>query len=95
MTDIQLKEIEDFAYGLMSPEEICLIMDIDIEKHGKDFSNVQTDIGKAFNKGLLKLKFNLNLKNIKFAEQSSSHAMNKVLKVLDKILLDIKKNENF
>jgi hypothetical protein len=88
-----LNEVESLAYGLLSKQEICIVTEIDYEAHKKHFNDPEHVLYKAYQKGLLKLKYELNTANVKFAKQSSSHAMNKVLKELDKLIVATKKDE--
>lgn len=79
----QLAEIEKFAEGLLSPKKICTIMGISFSEHKLDFDDPEHPLGRAYAKGALMLEYRLNIKNIKFAEQASSHAMNKVLRQIE------------
>lgn len=90
-----LKQVEDFAEGMLTPKEICLILELDYAKHVDDFDGTTHPLGRAYLKGSLKLKYRLNVKNIRFAEQSSSHAMNKVLKQIEELTIQISKDKDF
>lgn len=87
-----LKQVEEFAEGIMTPREICMILELDFAKHADDFQDTKHPLGIAYQKGALRLKFRLNIKNIRFAEQSSSHAMNKVLKQIEELAIQIEKD---
>lgn len=88
-----LSEVENLSYGLLSIQEICIVTEIDFKQHNSSFFDAEHPLYKAYQKGLLKLKYELNTANIKFAKQSSSHAMNKVLKQLDKLTVAQQKDE--
>jgi len=87
-----LSQVEEFAEGIMTPREICMILELDYAQHADDFQNSKHPLGIAYLKGSLRLKYRLNVKNIRFAEQSSSHAMNKVLKQIDELAVQIEKD---
>jgi hypothetical protein len=90
----QLDEITEFAKGMMSPKKICTIMSLDYKQFKEEFTDQDSDVYKAYHKGTLLLEYELNVLNIKFAKQSSSHAMNKVLAQLESLYLTIlKENE--
>lgn len=90
-----LKQVEEFAEGMLTPREICLILDLDYQEHVDLFDDTKHSLGRAYLKGSLRLKYRLNVKNVRFAEQSSSHAMNKVLKQIDELKIQISKDKDF
>lgn len=94
MNQETLKEIETLAGALLSPKEICIVTGLNYEQHKEYFFEPQHPIFIAYQKGLLQLKYDLNTANIKFAKQSSSHAMNKVIRQLDKLINAIQKDEH-
>jgi hypothetical protein len=85
----QRAHITQFAEGLLSPKDVAQIMELPISAALDSMANETGDFYTAYIKGVLKLKYRLNTKNIQFAEQSSSHAMNKVLKSIDELKLII------
>lgn len=91
-SDELLKQVEEFAEGILTPREISLILELNYQELKDEFDNPEHPIGLAYLKGSLKLKYRLNVKNIRFAEQSSSHAMNKVLKQIDELAIQIQKD---
>jgi hypothetical protein len=89
MNEQQAQEVEAFASGLLSPSEISEVLELDKADVMQQMQQKHGPFYTAYRKGVLKLKYRLNVKNIEFAEQASSHAMNKVLKMLDELKLII------
>lgn len=83
----ELRNIEEFAYALMSPKEISIILGWDFNVYGPLFLQEGSQVYSAYQKGFLKVKYELNIDNIKFAKQGNAHAMNKVLENWKEILL--------
>jgi hypothetical protein len=78
----QLKEIEAFAGKLMAGEEIAIILCIDESEFLQQLQNKDTDAAKAFLRGLLRTKAELNESILKLAKQGSSPAQTLALKMV-------------
>lgn len=74
MTDQQLQHIEEFAGALMSPKEICVIMQLDWEQHRSRFIEPTDVIYQCYQRGKLRSIAVARQFVIKLANEGSSAA---------------------
>ena len=84
----QLKQIEEMAQALMTPEEIAVLLGLDTRKFVYQVQKKESEEFKAYNKGRLLTKLELRRKVIMLAKASSPQA--EVL--ADKYLIDTENN---
>lgn len=83
-TEDLLKEIEVHAGNLMSLEDIAVIIEVDFNSLKNEF-NKKTDVYKAYQRGFLIRKSQLNKAAIEQAISGSSPALNQVLKIIENL----------
>lgn len=75
LTESQLESITEMASCLMAPEEIAILLNIDIEQFKYLTTNKNIDAAfKSFHKGRLQTKLILRKMVIKLAEKGSPQA---------------------
>lgn len=78
MTAEELQQIEDFAAALMSPREICIIMQLSWNEHQDHFKNPEHPLFQAYNRGKFKTIATAKQFIIKLANEGSSAAQQMV-----------------
>lgn len=74
MTPEELQQIEDLAAALMSPREICIIMQIDWSQYRSAFVDPEDPIFQAYHRGKYKTIATSRQLVIKLAGEGSSAA---------------------
>jgi len=69
-----LKQIQEYAAILMSPREIAILLDLDIENFVAELKNPHSPIYKTFQKEVLKRKATIKKKVLTLAEMGSPQA---------------------
>jgi hypothetical protein len=92
ITEEQRKEIEDFAYRLIAPEEIAIITGIGKAIFLEELQNEESEISKAYHKGLLISKAKLHEGIIKLANAGSAPAQAQMQKMIDQVSIKRLKN---
>lgn len=85
LSDEQLKELEEFAGLLMSPEEIAIILEIEPAHLKKEIKSASGPVYTAFIRGKLKTEALLRKTTIQFAKQGSTPALTASLKLRDEL----------
>jgi len=82
----QLKEIEAHAGNLMSLEDIALIIEVDYKSLKAEYER-KSEVFRAYQKGFLIRKSQLNKAAIDQAISGSTPALNQVLKIIENLPL--------
>lgn len=82
LTDEQLQSIESFAAGLMSVDEIAIILELDRDNLKYEINTDDSPGYKAHQRGYLMTKFKVNQKIIDLANSGSSPAQTMAMRLL-------------
>lgn len=82
LTKEQLNSVTEFAEAGMNVDEIAIILDVDRKEFIKQVTNINSDIYKAYQKGLLMVKYRIQKSIIKMAERGSNPAQIQAQKLI-------------
>jgi len=76
-TQEELTEVESLAKAFLKPKEICIVLGKPYQDYTLEFTAMKSEgeIYKAYQRGILKRKFELNKLSIEQAKAGSSTAM--------------------
>lgn len=83
-----LTEIENLASYFFSPEEIAIVLDLDIDDLTDELTDDETSAYKAYQRGKLKSKLELRKSILTLAKQGSGPAQSLAVKMLEESNLD-------
>jgi hypothetical protein len=87
--EMQLKEVQEYAALLFSPQKIARIMGFDEKAFAADLADESTEVSKSYDKGRLITEAELRTSILRLAKQGSSPAQTLAIKLRDELQLDI------
>lgn len=87
--EMQLKEVQEYAALLFSPQKIARIMGFDEKTFAADLADESTEVSKCYDKGRLMTEAELRTSILRLAKQGSSPAQTLAIKLRDELQLDI------
>ncbi len=88
LTEEQLAEVEAFGAAFMKPEEIAVIMELEPVGLRAAIEDQSSAVAKAYKKGFLSSKFQVNRKIVDLAKAGSSPAQAMANKLIQDIEFD-------
>jgi hypothetical protein len=88
-TDTELKEIEEFASLLFSPEVIAQVMGVELNDFVESIADISSPAAKAFSRGALMTEVELRRSILRLAKQGSSPAQTLSIKMRDELHLSL------
>lgn len=85
MTPEELQQIEELAAALMSPKEICVIMQIPFAENIQQFKNPDAEIYQAYHRGKYKTIASSRQFVIKLANEGSSAAQQMMQEFIEEL----------
>ena len=89
LSEEQIKQIEEMAYRLMSPELIAINIEVDEDDFTDTLTHLDSNVRKAYYKGLIRQQSDLRESIIKAAHNGSNPAQEQLLKMMNKIISTI------
>ena len=83
LTSDQLAEVENLASFFFSPDEIAIVVDLDMADLEDELLDDTSEVYRAYKRGLLKSKLELRKSILTLAKQGSGPAQTLALRVLD------------
>ena len=83
LTPDQLAEVESLASYFFSPDEIAIVVDVDVADLAEELADDESPIYRAYQKGKLKSTLELRKSIMTLAKQGSGPAQSLALRLLE------------